>query len=199
MHDAKFKQQRGARSRNSGLEAEVHKGRNDHVGGRADRPRLLSKKEDAMDAYHYTESGLNNVMVYGVKPCVDDEGDSVVTIKNVRGLHRAIAQEIVTHEAGISGKELRFLRTEMGMTQAELAKIVHYEAQSVARWEKGEFPIAATAEALIRLLAIQRLKLDGTSVPIEKLSERCIVGAAPQPIRIDGKDPAHYVPMDFAA
>ncbi len=152
-----------------------------------------------MDAYHYTESGLDNVMVYGVMPCVDDDGDEVVTITNIAGLHRAIAKEIVTHEAGISGKELRFLRTEMGMTQAELAKVVHHDAQSVARWEKSECPIAPTAEALIRLLATERLSFDVHQESIEKLSERCAPAAAPQPILIDGNDPEHYVPMPMAA
>lgn len=152
-----------------------------------------------MEAYHYRECGLDNVMVYGVVPCVDDDGEKVVTIANITGLHRAIAQEIVTHDAGISGKELRFLRTEMGMTQAELAKIVHHEAQSVARWEKGECPIAPTAEALIRLLAKQRLHLAVHDEPIERLSERCVAAAAPQPINIDGKNPEHYVPMKMAA
>ena len=152
-----------------------------------------------MDAYHYTECGLDNVMVYGMMPCTDDDGDEVITIANVGGLHRAIARAIVEHAAGISGKELRFLRTEMGMTQAELAKVVHHDAQSVARWEKSECPITPTAEALIRLLAIERLKLDVHHETIEKLSERCVAGAAPQPINIDGNDPEHYVPMDMAA
>jgi DNA-binding transcriptional regulator YiaG len=153
-----------------------------------------------MEAYHYTESGLDNVMVYGVMPCVDDDGDEVVTIANIDGLHRAIAQAIVTHKSGISGKELRFLRTEMGLTQAKLAQIVHHEAQSVARWEKGECPISPTAETVIRLLATQRLNLeDVRDEPIEILSERCVASATPQPININGEDPNHYVPMGIAA
>lgn len=152
-----------------------------------------------MKAYHYTEGGLDNVMVYGIEPCVDDDGDEVVTVPNIAGLHHAIAGVIVTHEAGISGKELRFLRTEMGMTQAQLAKVVHHDAQSIARWEKSEFPIDPTAEALIRLLAIERLKLKVRAGSIEQLSERCIETAKPQPIAINGNDPAHYTPMDRAA
>jgi transcriptional regulator with XRE-family HTH domain len=155
--------------------------------------------KDAMEAYHYTESGLDNVMVFGVIPCLDVDGDEVVTIPNITGLHHAIAKVIVAHAAGISGKELRFLRTEMGMTQAELAKVVHHDAQSIARWEKGECNIAPTAEALIRLLAIQHLKLEVEPEPIEELSERCIAGAAPQPILINGNDPSHYSPMGMAA
>jgi transcriptional regulator with XRE-family HTH domain len=59
----------------------------------------------------------------------------------------------------MTGPELRFIRTEMGMTQAELAKVVHHDAQSVGRWERNEFPIDQTAEALIRLLAIEKLEL----------------------------------------
>jgi len=152
-----------------------------------------------MEAYHYTESGLDNVMVFGIVPCLDDDGDEVVTVPNIAGLHHAIAKEIVAHAAGISGKELRFLRTEMGLTQVELAKVVHHDAQSIARWEKSECNIAPTAEALIRLLAIQRLKLEVEPEPIEELSGRCIAGAAPQPIHINGNDPSHYKPMEMMA
>jgi DNA-binding XRE family transcriptional regulator len=57
----------------------------------------------------------------------------------------------VGREAGMTGPELRFIRTEMGMTQAELAKVVHHDAQSIGRWERSEFAIDQTAEALIKL------------------------------------------------
>lgn len=145
-----------------------------------------------MTAYHYTESGLDNVLIEGMVPCVDVDGDEVVTIANVSGLHRAIAEAIVSHEAGISGKELRFLRTEMGMTQAQLATVVHHDTQSIGRWERSEHPIEPTAEALIRLLSVQRLGLQGEPSTIEELSQRCIAKAGPQPIVIDGHDPSHY-------
>jgi len=151
-----------------------------------------------MPAYHYKESGLDNVMVEGI-PCQDDDGDEVVTIHNISGLHSVIAEAIVAHKAGISGKELRFLRTEMGMTQAELAKVVHHDTQSIGRWERGEFPIEPTAEALIRLLAVERLKLNVEAMGVEDLSGRCVPTAAPQQIIIDGNDPAHYRALDLAA
>jgi transcriptional regulator with XRE-family HTH domain len=152
-----------------------------------------------MEIYRYRECGLDNVIIGGMVPCHDDDGDAVCTIPNVPGLHKAIASGIVTHEAGINGKELRFLRTEMGMTQAELAKVVHHDAQSVGRWERNENPIDPTAEALIRLLAIQRLELDVAESTIEELSGRCIATAAPQQIVIDGSDPSHYRAMTLEA
>jgi transcriptional regulator with XRE-family HTH domain len=51
----------------------------------------------------------------------------------------------------MTGKELRFLRTEMGMTQAELAKIVHREPLTISRWERSEDEIDSNAEVLVRV------------------------------------------------
>lgn len=152
-----------------------------------------------MAAYQYRECGLDNVRIEGVVPCRDDDGDEVVTIPNVAGLHKAIATAIVHHKAGMGGRELRFLRTEMGMTQAELAKVVHHDTQSIGRWERGECPIEPNAEAVIRLLAAERLKLKVKTDSVEELSGWCVTTAAPQPIVIDGKDPAHYRPIEQLA
>lgn len=148
-----------------------------------------------MSAYHYKECGLDNVLVEGMVPSRDDDGDEVITIPNVPGLHRAIVTAIVMREAGMSGSELRFLRTEMGMTQAELAIIVHHDAQSIGRWERNENPIEPTSEAVIRLLAVERLKLSVPASTIEELSGRCVASAAPQPIIIDGHNPNDYRPL----
>jgi DNA-binding transcriptional regulator YiaG len=151
-----------------------------------------------MAAYHYRECGLDNVTIDGVVPCQDDDGDEVITIPNITGLHREIASAIVQHKAGISGKELRFLRTEMGMTQAELANVVHHDTQSIGRWERGEVPIDPSAEVLIRLLAVERLDLKATADSLEELSRWCVSKAAPQPIKIDGNDPANYRLLEAA-
>jgi DNA-binding transcriptional regulator YiaG len=41
----------------------------------------------------------------------------------------------------------------MGMTQAQLALVVHREPLTVSRWERGEENIDSNAEALIRVCA----------------------------------------------
>lgn len=145
-----------------------------------------------MEAYHYKECGLDNVLIQGMVPCKDDEGDDVCTIPNVLGLHKVIAESIVGREAGMTGAELRFIRTEMGMTQAQLAKVVHNDSQTIGRWERNEFPIDQTAEALIRLLAIEQLGLKVDGKTVSQLSERCIPSAASKQIVIDGSDPSDY-------
>jgi DNA-binding transcriptional regulator YiaG len=152
----------------------------------------MSKKALQTPVYRYTECGLDNVLIEGMPPCKDDDGDDVITISNVNGLHLAIASGIVEHDSGMTGSELRFLRTEMGMTQAELAKVVHHDAQSVGRWERAEVPIDATAETVIRMLATERLELDVERLTIDEVSARCVPSATPQQIVIDGSDPADY-------
>jgi DNA-binding transcriptional regulator YiaG len=144
-----------------------------------------------MDAYRYTECGLDNVLIEGLPVHVDDDGDEVYHIPNVELLHRAIAAGVVLHEAAFSPKELRFLRTELGLTQAELARVVHVDTQTVGRWERGETAVQPAAEVVVRKLAIERLGLDAP-LSIEELSARVTPSARPEPIRIDGSDPERY-------
>eukprot|EP01037_Dinobryon_pediforme_P006373 gene6373-6440_t len=123
-----------------------------------------------MNDYRYTESGLDNVIIRDVSFIKDDAGEQVVTIHNIAGLHRAIATAIVMKPVSMSGRELRFLRTEMGMTQAELAAIVHREPLAISRWERGEVEqIDTNAETLIRLHAREALELDVDATTIVQI------------------------------
>ena len=144
--------------------------------------------------YHYVECGLDNVLVYGVEPFIDDDGEEVVTIKNINGLHKAIALTIIGRNGLMSGKELRFLRTEMGMTQGELARYIHKEPISVGRWERGENPIDPTDETLIRLLAKERLEL-ALDTSVQELTGYSVESANKPPIQIDGSNPEDYRPI----
>lgn len=144
-----------------------------------------------MSEYRYTESGLDNVIIGGVSFVSDDAGVAVIHIPNVNGLHHAIAYGIVTRPAMMNGKEMRFLRSEMGMTQAELASMIHREPLTISRWERGETEIDANAETLIRLYAIDKLNLDVES-DISVISGWSIPSAVQQPIKIDGSNPKKY-------
>lgn len=144
-----------------------------------------------MSEYRYTECGLDNVIIAGVSFVSDDAGEAVVRIPNVNGLHRAIALAIITRKAMMNGGELRFLRSEMGMTQAELAAMIHREPLTISRWERAETEIDANAETLIRLHAIERLELE-VDDEVSAISGWSIPSAVQKPILIDGSDPDHY-------
>lgn len=144
--------------------------------------------------YRYTECGLDNVLIHGIGPVLDDEGDEVITIENVNGLHKSIACAIVKRKGLITGKELRFLRTEMGLTQAELAQRVHKDTQTVGRWERGEKLIDQNAETLIRLMAAEKLHLQ-LQTEVSELTGYSVQVSDLPPIRIDGSNPHDYRPM----
>jgi DNA-binding transcriptional regulator YiaG len=144
-----------------------------------------------MGTYRYTDSGLDNVMIEGVNFVADDAGEECVLIPNVNGLHKTIAHGIVARRGSMSGRELRFIRTEMGMTQAQLAEMLHREPLAVSRWERGESPIDGNAEALVRLYAIQALKLPDDP-DVKEIAGWCVPTAETPPIVIDGSDPKNY-------
>jgi len=144
-----------------------------------------------MSGYRYTECGLNNVIIEGIQIHTDDDGDECVEIPQIHELHRAIAEAIINHEKGMTGDELRFLRTEMGMTQSELARLVHRERITVSRWERGESEIDSTGEALVRIQAAESLgiKLDKS---VQDLSERCVPTTETQQIVIETRNDTGY-------
>ncbi len=145
---------------------------------------------DQVEMYHYTESGLPDVWIEGLA-LQDDNEDETVVIPYIRNLHKLIAREIVQSDGALTGAELRYLRTEMGMTQAQLGQLVHRERLTVSRWEHGESEMDGAAEALVRIFAIRKLELD--EADLAEISAKCqSVTTRKLPIRIDASDPANY-------
>lgn len=103
--------------------------------------------------YHYTECGLDNIYLLNGVETVETPRGKGVKIEDMEGLHRAIALILVREKKELSGKEFRFLRHEINMTQLVLAALLGVDAQTVARWEKGvSEKIPGPAQGIIRLL-----------------------------------------------
>jgi DNA-binding transcriptional regulator YiaG len=75
-----------------------------------------------------------------------------VTVEDAEGLHRAIAEHLCLNKALLDGKEFRFLRKLLNLTQAEVGVFMGCDVQSVARWEKGKSEINGAADKLMRVL-----------------------------------------------
>ena len=103
------------------------------------------------NTYQYTECGLDNVYLVNGYEFVDTPRGRQVTIKDIDGLHKRIGS-IVSEKENLSGKEVRFLRHEMLMSQSTLAKLLGVSEQAIRRWENGKSQVPKPAEALIRLL-----------------------------------------------
>lgn len=147
------------------------------------------KKQD----YHYTECGLDNVVIADADfDLIDDDGEKIIQIPAVGMLHKAIAEGLINQRGALSGAEIRFLRTEMGMTQAELAKLLHRDTQSVGRWERDECPIEPTQDMTLRQIARDNLSVS-LSYGIAELSALVTPQASQNQIKIrkvaDAKKP----------
>jgi DNA-binding transcriptional regulator YiaG len=114
-------------------------------------------------AYHYTDSGLDNVFLengYTVHKTPYGEG---LSIQDTEGLHKAIGRSIVLAPKRLNGAELRFLRLELEMTQRNLAAFFGSDEQAVRRWEKYRTkPIPGPADRLIRALYSEYTGGDGS-------------------------------------
>ena len=111
--------------------------------------------------YHYTESGLDNVWLENGYTKHKTPYGVGVSIEDVDGLHTAIVHSLINKQGRCTGKEFRFLRTFLGLSQLSLAQRVLFTTeQSVSLWERtGKVP--ALSDAMIRLVAHAKLKGNG--------------------------------------
>jgi DNA-binding transcriptional regulator YiaG len=101
---------------------------------------------------HYTLCGLNYVYLTNGFRRQETEYGMVTAVDDIEGLRRAIAHDIVHNRAHLSGREVRFLRKELDLSQNGLALCQGVDGQTVARWEKGRTRIPGPADRLLRVL-----------------------------------------------
>ena len=107
------------------------------------------------ERYHYTECGLDDVfLLNGFERNASPRGRTIA-IKDIDALHRAIGEHVSRHRKALSGRELRFLRQEMLMSQATLAHLLDVSEQTVHRWEAEKTSCPRAADALIRRLYLE--------------------------------------------
>lgn len=102
-----------------------------------------------MKPYHYTESGLDNVyLVNGY----DLDKDGTLFIEDIHGLHKFIAETLVYLPRKLKGKEIRYIRHYLDLSQKVFGDMIGVDYQTVLRWETGKNKIAKTADKFIRII-----------------------------------------------
>lgn len=114
-------------------------------------------------AYHYVESGLDNIYLengYTIHKTPYGEG---ISIADTEGLHKAIGRWLISLPKPLTGRELRFLRLEMETTQRNLAAILGTTEQTLRLWEKNRNrPMPGSADRLLRALYSEYTGGDGS-------------------------------------
>lgn len=135
------------------------------------------------EPYHYTESGLDNVYLHNIHVIQDIAGEKVIYIPRVNQLHKLIAQAIINKTGLISGKEVRFLRSEMGYFQKDFSKILEIDEKKYLSWEEKGVVVEKSVDALLRLHVSAAL---GIPMNIERNLQRKKESTANDNIDIDG-------------
>jgi DNA-binding transcriptional regulator YiaG len=108
----------------------------------AERPRL------------YEDCGLENIWLVDGFTIVHRAGEDLIEPEDVDGLHKAIARHLVCHRKVLMGREIRFIRRTLDLTQGELAHRLGTGVQTVARWEKNQVNIPGPEDRLLRITTI---------------------------------------------
>lgn len=110
--------------------------------------------------YHYTECGLDNVwLANGYTVHITPYGKGV-SVKDADSLLHELAKWLTQKPGRLTGKELRFLRTLLCLSQAGLGAMLGATEQSISLWERtGKVP--KTSDALLRMLVLEKFNGDG--------------------------------------
>jgi putative zinc finger/helix-turn-helix YgiT family protein len=96
---------------------------------------------------------LMNVTVRHCPAC----GEEFVAIPAIEALHRIIAGALAKSPARLSPGEVRFLRTYLGFSSADFARLIGVSPETVSRWESDRAPqrMSTAAERFLRLIVLQ--------------------------------------------
>ena len=84
----------------------------------------------------YKESGLDNVTLNGVSYSKCDKcGEEYYGYGDLGKLHATIARLLIIKRGVLSGKEVRFLRTYLGLSTSFFAKLTGYTVEHISRIE----------------------------------------------------------------
>lgn len=112
-----------------------------------------------MTRLHYTMCGLDDVYLLDGFSYEETSRGRMLRVEAQGELHKAIGRWLVQLNRGLTGKELRFLREEVNLSQANLARLLGESDQSVARREKRDDPFKqpTTQERVLRYLYNQNV------------------------------------------
>lgn len=101
--------------------------------------------------FHFTDSGLENVYLVGIKYFTSPDGRIVAEIPALKQLMRVIARDLILSKSDLTGSEIRFLRKRLGQKATEYSKLLGLEPETLSRIENGKQSISSATQKLARL------------------------------------------------
>lgn len=103
--------------------------------------------------YQYKESGLDNVFLENVECCrCLSCGEENIHVLSMPNLHRLIGLRLIQKRSLLNGKEIRFLRKNMGLKANETAEIMGVDNATISRWESNTQRMSKPNDRFLRLV-----------------------------------------------
>ena len=110
--------------------------------------------------YHYTQCGLDNVWLENGFELKATPYGKAAAVHDVDGLHALLAATLVEKHGPLTGKEFRFLRAWLGLTQEALAQLMGVTEGALSLWERKD-AVPRLNEKMLRLMVLA--KTDGNA------------------------------------
>ena len=140
------------------------------------------------------ESGLKNIVllnipVYRCPSCKTTD----IEIPRLEELHLLLAFLLVLKPARLSGQEVRYLRKNLGHTEADLASFLGVSRITVHRWETGKTPLRPDHDKHLRRFYLNKKggeikRLPDVSRIVSALVDYLPLGSQRKEIRIHPRD-----------
>lgn len=121
-----------------------------------------------------------------IRPFCTQCGNVDLTLNDLAGYERRAAALVLDKIPRANGAMLRYARKALGITQAELAKLIGHEPETISRWETDKRPIERAEQlALVALLdqvechgldIRERLQLEASGEEISIPTELEVIG-----------------------
>ncbi|MBB3059718.1 helix-turn-helix domain-containing protein [Microbulbifer rhizosphaerae] len=108
--------------------------------------------------YHYLECGLPGIYLENGFEYRDTAYGRAIAIRDIKGLHKAIGYHVVMKADRLNAREIRFLRSELDMSQKMLANTLGVSEITVRKWESDENKINRSADLLLRICYLQYIQ-----------------------------------------
>lgn len=118
---------------------------------------MMNTENKTPKQYHrYRDCGLDNVYIEGGFDEVESPYGEGVAIRDLDGLHRCIAHCLVNKRGPLTGAELRFLRSELDLSQLMLGELCGRNDRTVREWESSAEAVPEPANTIVRFIYEQR-------------------------------------------
>jgi DNA-binding transcriptional regulator YiaG len=123
------------------------------------------------EPFHFTDSGLDNVFLIGIKYFKHEDGTVSAEIPAAKQLMRLIARDLLFSEGTLTGDEIRFLRKRLSMKAMDFARLVALDAAAFSRVENSKNKVSEQVNKLTRMSYLLLCKDPELKEDAERLME----------------------------